>query len=130
MKKILILLLLMVSTNVFAEWTRVGGNAVFGMTTYVDFGTFKKKGNKVKIWYLLDFKKVQTYEKIKFLSKLTRNEYDCEEETRRTLDIHLYSGNMEQGVVVFSSTNIKLEAESIIPGSISEGLLKIACSNK
>jgi hypothetical protein len=128
MKKVLVLLLLIVSTSVFAEWANVDDNDE--MTTYVDFGTIKKKGNKVKIWSLIDFKTVQTYEKIKFLSQLTRNEYDCEEETRRMLDLFWYSVNMRQGEIVFSSKNIKDEAESIVPGSIDETLFKIACSNK
>ena len=128
MKKLILLLLLIVSTNVFAEWANVDDNDE--MTTYVDFGTIKKKGNKVKIWSLMDFKTVQTYEKIKFLSQLARNEYDCEEETRRMLDLFWYSVNMRQGEIVFSSKNIKNEAESIVPGSISEALFKIACGKK
>jgi hypothetical protein len=37
---------------------------------------------------------------------------------------------MRQGEIVFSSKNIKDEAESIVPGSIDETLFKIACSNK
>jgi hypothetical protein len=36
MKKILILLLLMVSTSVFAEWTKVSGNDTAGVDTYAD----------------------------------------------------------------------------------------------
>ena len=129
MKKILVLLLLMVSTTVFAEWTEVGQSAN-GMTAYADFGTIKRKGNKVKMWRLYDFKTVQKLENDRYLSEMRRGEYDCEEETIRQLDVHSYSGNMRQSEIVRSITNIKDEAESVMPGSINETLLKVACGKK
>ena len=130
MKKILVLLLLMVSTNVFAEWTRVTESADGDMTAYIDFGTIKRKGNKVKIWRLFDYKAVQKVENDRYLSSVGRLEYDCEEETSAVLDIYWYSGNMRQGDIVYSSNNIKDEATSILPGSIDETLFKITCSKK
>ena len=130
MKILSLILLLMISTNVMAEWIVVGGNDDVGITTYADFGTIKRKGNKVKMWSLLDLKTVQEVAGKKYLSVMSRNEYDCEEETGRQLDIHWYSGNMRGGEVVESATNIKKEAESITPGSIDETILKIACDKK
>ena len=134
MKKVLVLLLLMVSTNVFAEWTEVGGNDVINVftqyTAYADFGTIKRKGNKVKMWYLYDFKKVQHVGDDRYLSSVNYDEYDCEEETVRWLDYYLYSGNMRTGEIVWSSTNIKKEPFSIMPGSVNETLFKIACYKK
>lgn len=130
MNKILVLLLLMVSTNVFAEWTAVSESANGIATVYVDFETIKKKGNKVKIWDLLDLKTAQKFENDRYLSTIQRMEYDCEEETGRTLDYYLYSGNMRNGEIVYSSKNIKDEPKSILPGSIDEGLFKIACYKK
>ena len=130
MKKLTLLLLLMVSTSVFAEWTEVGQSAN-GMTAYADFGTIKRKGNKVKMWRLYDFKTVQkSSDGIEYLSEMRRGEYDCEEETIRQLDVHWYSGNMRQSEIVRSITNIKDEAESVMPGSINETLLKVACGKK
>ena len=131
MKKILILLLLMVSTSVFAEWTEVGQSAANGMTAYADFGTIKRKGNKVKMWHLTDFKTVKKLgENDRYLSEMRRGEYDCEEETTRMLDLFWYSVNMRQGEIVYSVTNIKDEATSILPESIGETLFKIACGKK
>ena len=130
MKKLVVLLLLMVSTSVFAEWTEVGGNDDAGLTTYVDYGTIKRKGNKVKMWSLLDLKTVQEVAGKKYLSVMSRNEYDCEEETSRMLDFYEYSGNMRNGEIVWSSTNIKKETVSIIPESIDEGNFNIACGKK
>ena len=132
MKKILILLLLMVvSTNVMAEWTRVSESADGDITYYVDTGTIKRKGNKVKMWDLFDYKTVQKSSDGKeYLSSLSRNEYDCEEETKRMLDFYWYSGNMKNGGVVISYPNVKDEGTSILPESIGETLFKIACGKK
>ena len=133
MKKILILLLLMVvSTNVMAEWTAVSRSKDDDTTVYADFGTIKKKGNKVKMWSLSDYKTVLIYEKdnTRYLSMLVRYEYDCEEETVRMLDLHGYSGNMKTGHNVFSNTNIQNQSTSIRPDTIEEVVFKIACYKK
>ena len=131
MKKLLVLLLLMVSTNIFAEWTRVTESADGDMTAYIDFGTIKRKGNKVKMWHLQDYKAVFKQKwRISYLSGASYYEYDCEEETIKMLDLYLYSGNMGHGESVGSRTKIKDEAKSVIPGSITETLFKAACSKK
>ncbi len=129
MKKIVVLLLLVVSTNVMAEWTAVG--SVDNLTVYVDFGTIKRKGNKVKMWHLFDFKTVKILpdSNTKYLSLVSRNEYDCEEETSVALDMYWYSENMRGGEVVYSSTT-KDDAISILPGSINETFYKAACRKK
>ena len=122
----------MFSTNVFAEWTYVGGSEDDNITEYVDLGTIKRKGHKVKMWSLFDFKTVKIFavDNTRYLSQMNRYEYDCEEETSRALDIYWYSGNMKNGDIVFSSPNIKREAVSIIPESIIENMFKIACGKK
>ena len=131
MKILSLILLLMISTNVMAEWIVVGGNDDVGITTYADFGTIKRKGNKMKMWVFTDFKTVQKVENYRYLSEMRRYEYDCKEETSRQLDIYFYSGNMKQGEIVVSAKNIKIdEATSILPGSIDETLFKITCSKK
>ena len=130
MKKVLVLLLLMVSTSVFAEWTRVAESADGDMTAYIDFGTIKRKGDKVKMWSMNDYKTVHSLDNGGYLSGASYDEYDCEGGTRRMLDLYLYSGNMRSGDIVYSHKNIKEEAESIIPQSILESLFKIACSKK
>ena len=58
----------MISTNVLAEWTRVTGND--NGSSYVDFGTIKKKGRKVKMWILYDFKTIQKVKSYRYLSLL------------------------------------------------------------
>jgi hypothetical protein len=131
MKKLIVLILLMVSTSVFAEWTIVGGNFDGGHIIYADFVSIKKKGNKVKMLDLSDFKTVRTeVGGQRYLSVIQHNEYDCLEETKRLLDYYMYSGNMRGGVIVSSDTNIKMETISVLPESMDDTLFKIACGNK
>ena len=133
MKKLTLLLLLMVSTNVMAEWTKVGKSKDGDMTVYVDFGTIKEKGHKVKMWDLFDHKTVQIdVENERYLSTLIHNEYDCEEDTIQLLDIYWYSGNMRGGEIVSSQTNLKDETEtrSILPDTIQSVLFKKTCGKK
>lgn len=160
MKKLLFLLLLIISTKVFADvyrnidnkgriyyiderkskediliikdipWTAVSTALTNDMSTYVDYGTIKRKGNKVKMWSLYDFRTIQRWRNSSFLSQINRIEYDCEEETTRNLDSYDYSGDKGSGEIVYSQTNMKYEAESIIPGTINETVFNIACSKK
>ena len=115
-------------TNVLAEWIEIAGND--DVVSYVDFSAFKRKGNKVKMWSLGNFKTFQKSENEMYLSSVSRDEYDCKEKTIRQLDLYLYSGNMKIGNVVWSKTNIKTEATSIMPMTFIETLFKIACGKR
>jgi hypothetical protein len=131
MKKLTILLLLMVTTSVFAEWTKVTSSKGGENTFYIDFETIKRKGHKVKMWDLYDFKTVKEGRGGKgYLSSLMLHEYDCEEETIRLLDLHGYSGNIKTGDNVFSHSNLKEEPKSIRPDTIDSVFYKIACYKK
>jgi hypothetical protein len=126
------LLLVVVSTNVFAEWTRVGTGSNGNITFYVDFATILKKGNKVKMWFVHDYKTPLDDDHIKFSSLLGQDEYDCEEETSRGITINTYSGNMVNGKVI--GTEVYTFEESVprlaAPGSMGETFFKIACGIK
>ncbi len=128
MKKLGLMLLLIASTNAFAEWTKYSENNV--VSFYIDFGTIKRKGNNVKMWHLYDFKTVQKAGDYSFWSTVNNYEYSCEERTIRELDFYVYSGNMRQGETLFSQTNIKKEPVSIMPDTVDDYFLKIACDKK
>ncbi len=130
MKKILTLLILMISTSVFAEWTKVTDSSDGDITVYVDYRSIKKKGNKVKMFDLSDFKTVQKTKSYRYLSQLSLNEYDCEKERRRMLDFHWFSENMKKGDIVYSEKNINDEGKSIPTDSIGTDLFNIACDKK
>lgn len=128
MKKILtILLLMVVSTNVLSDWTKVSDSSHANRTTYVEYHTLLKKENKVKMTSLTDFKKAEKYGDHTLLSMVTRDEYDCEKNTIRLLEIYGYSGNMQSGDIVFSDLRIIGEAQSIKLGTSEETFFEIAC---
>ena len=128
MKKILtILLLMVVSTNVLSDWTKVNDSSHANRTAYVEYNTLLKKENKVKMTSLTDFKKAEKYGDHTLLSMVTRDEYDCEKNTIRLLEIYGYSGNMQSGDIVLSDERITGEAQLIKLGTSEETFFEIAC---
>ena len=120
-------MLLLVSNNVLAEWMLIGTSAGDDLTHYVDLQSIRIDGNKVKIWYLDDFKTVKKTQNHKYLSLVGRNEFDCSDETSRLLDFYWYSKNMGAGKNVYSLSNIKDEPTAVIPRTVREVIFKIAC---
>jgi hypothetical protein len=130
MRKLTLLWLLLVSTNVLAEWTLLeSAGSEDGFDVYVETKSIRRDGNKVKMWNMYDYKKVKVDVK-SYLASVSHVEYDCKEETLKLLDLFWYTGNMGQGVPVFSNTNIKKDPISIMPETIHESLFNIACRNK
>ena len=140
----MILLLLLVSMNVlaelnkafesadgFAEWSSVFESVDGNETIYVDFKSIRKIGNnKVKLWYLLDFKKTQQSVDYSYLSSVVHDEFDCDKKIIRMLNLSFYIGNMRRGEVVWSNSNIKEKPRSIMVGTSTETVFKLACGKK
>ena len=134
MKKILMTLMLLVSTNVFAvDWVKVAVS-VDNTDVYVDPESIRRDGNKVRLWVLYDFKSVQgssaTRSSTRYSSKIHRKEYDCFEGASRDIDVYWYSEKMGKGDIVLSIPNLTEPAISLPPGSIGDAELKIACAKK
>ena len=130
MKKLTLLLLLIVSTNVLSEWTKVGENSE--KTFYINYETIRNiENNNVKLWDLNDFKTERTIktEGKHFLSSKSHMRFNCNNETYSLLDIVFYSKNMGQGDLVHRVFNNFYEM-SVEPDSNDETLFKIACGKK
>jgi hypothetical protein len=130
MKKITLILLLLVSKNVFSEWALIAGNtSTNNKSTYVDWQSIKKNGHKVKMWNMIDSTTVESIgsSKIKFLSEISHQEYDCVEETKKLLDVYFYAENNAAGGLVASQINIKMQPYSVIPGTDAGLLWSVAC---
>ena len=56
-----ILVLMVVSTNVMSEWTKISDTNHANRTPYVEYHSILKKDNKVKMSTLTDFKKAEKY---------------------------------------------------------------------
>ena len=133
MNRILMLVVLMLSaTSVYAEWTAVGENSDAGTTTYVDFATLQRSGNLVKVWELVDYKTMQKPGYGGYLSAKVQVQLDCQEGKTRILSSTWFSNNMGDGSVVRSSSNPGEENpwEPMQPRSAGETLFKIACDKK
>ena len=127
MKRLTILMLLLSSTNVLAEWIWVGESEEHN--AYVDLQTIRKKGNKVKMWSLNDFKKIQVADNIPYISTIEINEFDCSEVTYASLEISAFAENMGKGKVV-NLYNFKKNIQEIPPYSMIKGLFKVACGKR
>ncbi len=127
----LITLLLLSSGPAYAEWVAVSVSEGLGVyAAYFDPDTIRRKGDMVTMWSLLDFKTIQKTEAgDSLLSLKGQSEYNCAEERDRTLAVTLYSGNMGNGNVVFSSAG-EGKCEPVVPGGVGQILWKFACGKK
>lgn len=131
MKKLIITLtLFLISTETFAEWTKLGDSTdKGGYTTYVDLKSIRKAANRVKLWILLDYQNEQRTLGAIYLSEKVRREFDCEEEQMRTLAFSYFSWNMEKGDLVRSYSQPQ-KWEKIRPDSMDEAEWKLACKTE
>ena len=130
MKKVILIALLLtsVSTSALAEWTYTGGGGL-NYDIYVDYGSIRKNGNKVKMWEMSNFKTLQEAGGIKYLSTVSQYEYDCQEETMGQTAIIAYEGNM--GVTPISHDEfVRVKPAPVPPNSIATIMWKIACGRE
>lgn len=123
---VLMMLLAVVSSSAMAEWVKVAIFEDKGATCYVDRTTLLKVENRVKMWFLLDYREAQKLVGIPYLSVLEQYEFDCKEEQSRRLYYSLQSGNMGGGDMVYKYSDAG-KWESNPPGSGGEILWKAAC---
>ena len=126
-------MLLLVSTNVFAEWTWVGISPDGKITAYADLKTIRKNGNKVKMWSFFDYKTIKIFsgDNTKYLSSRNLNEFDCKNQTLTTITFTWFSENMLNGRIVYNDEISNTHpVDEIPPDSTSHGLFKIACGKR
>jgi len=122
---LLTLTTIMISSSAIAEWVPVD-TSNRGIT-YVDTATTRRKAsNKVKIWELVDYKKVQSKADFKYNSAMFQTLYDCKERRYKLLYTSFHSENMGGGNVVRTKNNPS-KWEAVLSGSIVEGIRKFAC---
>jgi hypothetical protein len=127
-KAVLMMLFVVVSNGTAAEWVEVRSNST--NTVYADPATIHMAGDTVKMWSLYDFKTAQAIEGIKpYLSSRQQYEYDCKEKRLRTFSFSFHSENMAKGEITMSATRTG-DWERIAPGTVDDGLWKIACGRR
>ena len=127
MKKLLLILsLLFITTNVYAEWKTYGTNNV-GAVFFYDNSSIKRNGNKVKVWTYFNLSPNDNLSKSLDTSSY-RNlfEIDCANETIKTLSLMTFTKPDLEGVST-NSTNPSSQIEYIAPNTVYAALMKLAC---
>ena len=126
---LLITLLLLSNGPAYGKWIEFIGSDQVGVTVYVDPDTIHRNGDLVKMWYLVDFKTVQTVEGVSYLSSTGQNEFNCAEEHIRVLVFTHFSGNMGHGDAVYTYSG-EQQWEPVAPRTVNQRLWKAGCSKK
>jgi len=125
-KAILMMILAVMSSSAMAEWVEISDNETIGVTVYVDPTTIRKKGNKVKLWQLYDYKTSRKLGTENYLSVKEQREFDCEEEQIQILYTIYYLGNMGEGESIRTYGNLS-GWRPVAPETIDQVFLKHAC---
>ena len=126
-KVILMILLVVASSNAVAEWVKVTSISDSGLTVYADPTTISKSGDTVAMSSMYDFKAAQMEEGFEpYVSARFQVEYDCKEKQKRVIEFNNYSKNMGNGEVVFSYNDTD-KWTPVELNSVSEPLWKSAC---
>ena len=125
MKRLLLALVLTATaTSAAAVWTQTTNNDSF--VAYADLATIRESESMVKMWMLIDFKKVTKTVQGTYLSQKMQWEHDCKEDRGRLLASSWFSGQMGSGNVVYANSDAG-NWSPVEPGSIGETMWKIAC---
>ena len=126
MKLLTILLALLITTNVYAEWT-IFGLGGSGSVNFYDKSTVKRNGDKIKVWTYLNFAsydKLANYLNISSMRSL--QEIDCVNETLRTLSFQTFTEQDLNGNVI--DVPITNQTTTYIPpDSPNADLMKLVC---
>jgi hypothetical protein len=119
-----VLVLSLLSTPVFADWTKVSKN-VYGTTFYVDFDRIRKHGGYVYWWELTDRLKPDKWGD---LSDKTYRQGDCKLFRYKTLSDSYHKEPMGEGAPSKSSNEPDKEWGYPHPNSGGELTLKSVCA--
>ena len=127
MKKLLLaLLIILITTNSYAEWkfydlSKTGGKH------YYDNSSIKRNGDKVKVMHYANFSQDNELAKItKMGSARVLYEIDCVNKTREILEFKAFS-KMDLKGKMTDSMNPSPKIENIVPDSIGAVLMKLVC---
>jgi hypothetical protein len=125
MKKILLLLILF-SFDVNAEWKKTGFSDE--TTMFIDAKTIKKSGNLVRVTELMNLPlgAKSPDGKVSYKSSKTVEEFDCKKQTARTLRFTWYSDEMGKGKQVYKDDH-SYPFEKIEPKSLIASVQRAVC---
>jgi hypothetical protein len=127
MKKLLLCLLVLVSTAAQAQWTFVRENAQ--AKYYFNYSSLKANASTRRVWILQDLKAPSPIPDAG-LSGLALYEFNCQDDSMRIISIKTYSGRGLTGQLVSSGDMPTAPWQSIPPTTTNEFLLRTACEFK
>ena len=123
---LLILSLLLITTNAYAEW-KFYDISKSGGKHYYDNSSIKQNGDKVKVMHYANFSQDDELAKItKMASARVLYEIDCVNKTREILEFKAFSKTDLKGSMT-DSMNPNPKIENIVPDSIGAVLMKLVC---
>lgn len=131
-KKLLFLVLLVISTLVHSEWKYVTSTKDKDVDFYIDFDTLKRKDNLVTVWMKSEFKTTQRDSIFDifsgYLSSRSYEQWDCVDKTTRTISFDNFSKNNLEGKLVNSETMVMSVPYTIRPDTSGSRLYKVICN--
>ena len=123
MKKLLLILLLILATNsVYAEWTELG--QIEDTEYYYDKSSVTRVGNVGRVWRYNNNRQAN----INYKSVVGLDEYDCINKTRKVVSFSEYSEYDLKGTETRIAKNLlPTTGDFVRPGTIDYFLMKMAC---
>jgi hypothetical protein len=112
-----------------AKWVKVGSAA--GADTYVDQASIKHVKGQIKAMTLVSHASEQTTsEGTRYRSLKALHQFSCHDRTAALLSQTFYPQPMGKGPMLQNIRYEKFAPESILPGSPSDGALRLVCKAK
>ena len=121
MKKLLLLFILLFSLPSYAKWTLIQYEPDFA-SWYIDYGTFKKRGDYVYFWKMTNYKVADPIKSSKVFLQA-----DCSILRYKTLSLWAYYGQMGTGKLQSNRDTPDAKWKYAAPGTVAEGILNTAC---
>ena len=123
---LLILSLLLITTNAYAEWILNGANTA-GTVYFYDKSSVKRNADKVRVWTYYNVAPDDKVSKSLNVSSVRRlEEIDCVNETSKMLSMHMFTKSNLQGEMDGGS-DPNPTIEYIVPNSTIALLMQLVC---
>lgn len=125
MKKLLVTLLLVVSSTAHAQWVLIAHSDMFGgIDHYINTKSIKAVNGLRQAWFIDDFRLTQ---EIGDRSTRSLYEFDCKTQRLRLLVLTNFSGQMGSGDVLLT-TKGNDNWDYVAPEAVSESRFEQVCS--
>jgi hypothetical protein len=130
MRNLLFFILLISNTYAYAGWVLVQTSYDDNVIFYVDPDTIQRKGNTLRVWEKLEYKKPENYLNFTFQSARALVEYDCKEKKSRLLSQDYFSQPELKGKSVYNLNTPNAEWTFIPPQTTGAYSMNSLCNKR